>query len=169
MGSSSTLMRGAALAGLAVMAVLAACSAGSARKPSLPEDGLAVSAVAEFYKQWFEALESGNAEATLRLLDQDFVLKLPIGPAITDRAVLREALKRMHRSTRQEIEWKIEDSGVHQDWAWARITETATHIPKAGGESRIYRGSHLSILRRSTTGWRLYRDQASLDEVPAAH
>jgi ketosteroid isomerase-like protein len=162
-------MRGAALAVLAVPAVLAACAAGPGSKPSASEDGVAVSAIVEFYEQWFEALESGNAEATLRLLDDDFALKPPVGPPITDRVVLRKALERMHQSTRQEIDWRIEDSGIHEDWAWARISEIAAHIPKAGGDSRIYRGSHLSILRRSKSGWRLYRDQASLDQIPAAH
>lgn len=154
----STRMRAAALASLTAILFLAPCAAGSATTPSMSKESVASSAIVEFYKQWFAALESGNAEATLRLLDKDFVLKPPVGPPITDRVTLRDMLEKMHGSSRQEIEWSLEDSGIHQDWAWARITEIATHLSKAGGESRIYRGSHLSILRRSTSGWRLYRD-----------
>jgi ketosteroid isomerase-like protein len=148
---------------------LAACAGDPRRQMTITAQQSADQrTIGEFYQAWFESVEAGDAEATLSLLHRDFVIKGPLGSPVSDPKKLLDALVRMHMAVGQEIEWKLEESSVHGDWAWARVTEVATHIPKSGGAPIIYRGSHLSVLRRSQGRWKLYRDQGSLDELPTS-
>lgn len=137
--------------------------AGERTRSAMHEDS-----IVQFYERWFDALENGDTEASLRLLDEDFALKPPLGPPVTDANQLRTRLTALSLEVQQEIDWRIEDYGIHGGWAWARVAERAKHTPKAGGEAKVFNGSHLSILRRSDGTWRLHRDHASLNEVPEA-
>jgi ketosteroid isomerase-like protein len=148
---------------------------GGVQNAPLPEAGKAGEAAvdrkahgiaSDFYRRWFAAVESGNSDATIKLLAPGFVLKPPLGPPVSDAVAFRNALTAMHARVRQEVEWRIEDAAVHGGWAWVRITEKARHIPRAGGEPAVLTGSHLAILKRAGGEWLLHRDQMSLDALP---
>jgi ketosteroid isomerase-like protein len=152
---------------LAALLLFSGCLNAGAKRMSQPQAANAEQSIIRFYQQWFGALEAGEPEALLALLDTDFVLKTPLGPPISDRNQLRGLLTGMTGRVRQEIDWKIEDYRLAGDWAWVRVSESAKHVPKAGGEPTVYTGSHLSILRRVSGRWLLHRDQASLNEMPS--
>ena len=116
---------------------------------------------------YFGAVEKGDPAAILAMIDQDFVMKWPVGQPITDRGQLRQALEALRGRVQQTIRWQTLETGVNGDWAWARVSETSVHKPRAGGASRTFEGSHLMILRKSGDGWLLHRDYGSLNAMPA--
>lgn len=146
--------------------VLMACRSTQSTLPARAEKH--DQSITDFYRLWFSAVERGDTEGLLDLVDEEFVLKWPFTPPLSDRDLLRQRLISLNQQARQEIEWKLEDGVVHGDWAWARVSERTTHRPLAGGAARTFSGSHLSILRRRRGAWRLYRDQGSLDALPRA-
>jgi uncharacterized protein (TIGR02246 family) len=123
--------------------------------------------IREFFAQYFEAVERGHPDGILALVDDDFVVKWPVGHPINDRERLRAALSSMQQSVRQKVEWQLLEADVAGDWAWARVAEKATHFPHKGGPSRVLEGSHLTILRKARGRWLLHRDYGSLNELPA--
>lgn len=122
--------------------------------------------VNRFFLEWFTAVERGDPEGVLALVDADFVIKWPIGHPISDRGRLRAALVKLQENVRQTVEWEVVEARVEGEWAWARVNETATHVPKDGGNPRILEGSHLAILRKVDGRWLLHRDYGSLNQMP---
>ena len=121
-----------------------------------------------FVCAYFGTVEKGDPAEILAMIDQDFVMKFPLGEPITDRAKLAQALDALRGRVQQTIRWKTVETGVHGTWAWARVTETSTHRPRAGGASRTFDGSHLMILRKDGDRWLLHRDHGSLNAMPAS-
>jgi ketosteroid isomerase-like protein len=124
--------------------------------------------ITRFFKDYFAAVEAGDPDGVLALVDADFVIKWPIGPPITDRERLRAVLAKLQESVRQSVQWEVVEARVEGEWAWARVNETATHVPKDGGNPRILEGSHLAILRKVGGRWLLHRDYGSLNQMPEA-
>lgn len=158
-------MRTRATLSLGVVLLLTACTStpvmSRAPAPNQPTDE---QAIRDFYARWFGAMESGDIEGFLALLADDFVLKSPGSPPVTDRERLRKGLEQFHTVFSEEVEYSTEDLQVAAAWAWVRITERATLSPKDGGEGRVLSGTHLSILMRQADGsWRLLRDVSSFD------
>lgn len=153
----------------AILALLAsAATPALATEPAQAQPPAPVPAeIYGFFAAYFSAVEAGDPERILALIDGDFVLKWPGGPAVNDRERLRAALEGLGARVRQEIRWEVLEARVHGDWAWARVSETATHHPRAGGAARTFDGVHLSILRKSGGRWLLHRDNASLNAPPA--
>lgn len=120
--------------------------------------------VEEFYRRWFGAMESGDAEATLELLADDFVLKGPGQPAVRHREELAGALRELHRRYAETVEWTLEDLRPADGWAVARVAERTTLVDRDSGETTPVRGLHLGVLVRDADGrWRLQTDVSSLD------
>ena len=124
--------------------------------------------VTRFFHDWFAAVETGDPDRILVLVDADFVIKWPIGHPISDRERLRAALAKLQESVRQSVQWEVVQARIEGEWAWARVNETATHVPKDGGNPRILEGSHLAILRKVRGRWLLHRDYGSLNQMPEA-
>lgn len=128
-------------------------------------DRRAEDAIRAVYARWFGAMEEGDVEGFLALLDGDFLLKSPTRPAVTDREVMRRGLEAFHAAATERVEHRVEEVQVAGDWAWARVTERTTITPKAGGVPLSVSGVHLAILRRGADGtWRVARDVSSLDQ-----
>ena len=121
-----------------------------------------------FVCAYFGTVEKGDPAEILAMIDQDFVMKWPVGTPIADRAQLQQALEALRRRVQQTIRWQTLETGGHGDWAWARVAETSVHRPRAGGASRTFEGSHLMILRKQDGRWLLHRDYGSLNDMPAA-
>ncbi len=124
------------------------------------------SEITRFFRDWFAAVEKGDPDGILELVDVDFVIKWPLGQPISDRERLREALAKVQQNSRQTVEWAVLEERVEPDWAWARVTEKATHVPKNGGEPRVNDGSHLVILRKVDGRWLLHRDYSAFNQMP---
>jgi uncharacterized protein (TIGR02246 family) len=121
-----------------------------------------------FFRVWFAAVENGDPDGVLAHVDADFVIKWPHGEPMTDRERLRAALAKVQQNSRQTIQWKVLEARIEGDWAWARVNEKATHVPKSGGEPRVNDGSHLVILRKVDGRWLLHRDYSAFNQMPAA-
>jgi uncharacterized protein (TIGR02246 family) len=121
-----------------------------------------------FFKDYFAAVEAGDPDGILALVDTDFVIKWPGGPPFTDRELLRAALAKMQQSFQQKVEWELVEARIAGEWAWARVNEKATHLPKNGGEARVLEGSHLTILRKVGGRWLMHREHGSLNQRPEA-
>ena len=124
--------------------------------------------VTRFFHDYFTAVEAGDPDGILALVDADFVIKWPIGDPITNRERLRAALAKLQESVRQTVEWEVVEARIEGEWAWARVNETATHVPKDGSNPRILEGSHLAILRKVGGRWLLHRDYGSSNQMPEA-
>jgi uncharacterized protein (TIGR02246 family) len=124
--------------------------------------------IIRFFHDWFTAVEAGDPDGILALVDMDFVVKWPVGRPISDREQLRAALAKMQQSFRQTVQWEVVEARIAGEWAWARVNERATHLPKSGSEARILEGSHLAILRKAGKRWLLHRDYGSLNKMPDA-
>ena len=121
-----------------------------------------------FVCAYFGTVEKGDPAEILAMIDQDFVMKWPVGAPISDRAQLQRALEGLRGRVQQTIRWQTLETRVQGDWAWARVAETSVHHPRAGGAARTLEGSHLMILRKHNGGWLLHRDYGSLNAMPAA-
>ena len=132
--------------------------------PARAADPETRTAVESFYRRGFGAMESGDAEATLRLLADDFVLKGPGLPAVRSREELAAGLRELHRRYAETVEWELEDLRVADGWAVARIAERTTLVARDSGEEIRIEGMHLAVLVRDAEGrWRLECDVSSLD------
>ncbi len=121
-------------------------------------------AIHELYRRWFAAMEGADVDGLLALLADDFVLKGPDQPPVTDLATLRRALEEFHQCFDERVEYQVEEVEVAGGWAWARVSERATLSPKGGGEPVVLSGTHLGILARQPDGaWKVFRDVSSLD------
>ena len=148
---------------------LAAFSIGNnapAQTPEAAKERAVPDGVKRFFHDYFAAVEAGDPDGILALVDTDFVIKGPIGHPISDRGKLRAALAKLQENVRQTVEWEVAEARIEGDWAWARVDETATHVPKDGGNPRILEGSHLTILRKVGGRWLLHRDYGSLNKMP---
>lgn len=116
---------------------------------------------------YFTAVEKGDPAGILAQIDRDFVIKWPVGQPISDRPQLEQALQALSGRVQQKIRWKVLETQVHGDWAWARVDETSVHQPRAGGAERTLDGSHLMILRKQDGRWLLHRDYGALNAMPA--
>jgi ketosteroid isomerase-like protein len=121
----------------------------------------------EFYQQWFGAMERGDIEGFLALLDDDFYLKSPNQPAATDKKTLRNALKQFHQSYSETINWNIDELNIFNMSAVARISEEVTLISKETEEVTKMEGVHFSLLNKKANGELcLKSDVGSLNHPP---
>jgi ketosteroid isomerase-like protein len=139
-----------------------------AQTPEAAKERAVPDGVTRFFRDYFTAVEAGDPDGILALVDSDFVIKWPIGHPISDRGKLRAALAKLQENVRQTVEWEIAEARIEGEWAWARVNETATHVPKDGSNPRILEGSHLAILRKVGGRWLLHRDYGSLNQMPEA-
>src|SRR5688572_19857150 len=139
-------MRVAAIALCLVLGPFSISNNAQAQAPEAAKERAVPDAVTRFFHDYFTAIEAGDPDGILALVDTDFVIKWPIGHPISDREQLRAALAKLQENVRQSVEWKVVEARIEGEWAWARVNETATHVPKDGGKPRILEGSHLAIL-----------------------
>ena len=119
--------------------------------------------IRRLYTRWFAAMENGDVDGFLRLVTDDVVLKGPAAPAIHGKVSLRRSLEAFHARFTERVDYSVEEIGMADDWAFARIREEIALRPKTGNERMKLHGMHLSILRREDDEWRIARDVSSLD------
>lgn len=119
--------------------------------------------IREFYSRWFAAMEAGDVDGFLALVTDDIVLKGPASPAIHGKESLRRSLEAFHARFTERVDYSVEEVGIADDWAFARIREEIELRAKPNGDPLKLHGMHLGILRRESEGWRIARDVSSLD------
>lgn len=120
--------------------------------------------IREFYAQWFGAMEEGDIDRFLGLLDKNFYLKSPGQPPTTNREKLREGLEQFHSTYSETVEWKIEDLKVFDDYAVVRIAESVTLVDRQSSEPTRLEGVHLAVMKKNADGdWRLATDVSSFN------
>jgi uncharacterized protein (TIGR02246 family) len=165
------VIEGIRLTAVALCLALGMCSItnnAQAQTPDAANKRAVPGEVTRFFHDYFAAVEAGDPDKILALVDADFVIKWPIGDPITNRERLRAALAKLQESVRQTVEWEVVEARIEGEWAWARVNEIATHVPKDGSNPRILEGSHLAILRKVGGRWLLHRDYGSLNQMPEA-
>lgn len=119
--------------------------------------------IRELYSRWFAAMEAGDVEGFLALVTDDVVLKGPASPALHGKESLRRSLEAFHSRFTERVDYSVEEVGVAEDWAFARIREEIELRAKQSDDRVKLHGMHVGILRREDEGWRIARDVSSLD------
>jgi len=121
----------------------------------------------EFYRQWFGTIERADIDGFLGLLDDDFYLKGPNQPAITDKKTLRNSLTQFHQSYTEAIKWTIDELNIFETFAVVRLSEEVTLISRETEYTTKIEGIHFSLLNKKADGnWRLKSDVSSLNHPP---
>lgn len=144
------------------LTVLAACQPAppcddSSHVPMLPE--AAVAAARQVFLQEVEDWNAGNIDAVLAIIADDVV---QMGP---DTVVVgKEALSarwRQHLEQNTDI-WEptIDEIQAAGNLVFIKVHFTETETPIGGGESTVYLGEGITVMRRSTSGsWEVVLDQ----------
>ena len=122
------------------------------------------SSVEDFYRQWFESMESKDVDSFLKLLDDDFYIKTPGQPAVSDTADLRKGLEQYHQAFDSFVDWEIDEIHTFDDHAVARLTESVTLISRQSSDTSQYEGVHLALLQKKNGTWRLKTDVSSMNQ-----
>src|SRR5687767_11251033 len=62
--------------------------------------------ITSVFRDWFAAVEAGDPDGILALVDADFVIKWPMGAPLSDREQLRAALAKMQQAFGQTVQWE---------------------------------------------------------------
>jgi uncharacterized protein (TIGR02246 family) len=106
---------------------------------------------------WMTATKSGDSEKVLSLIADDVVFLIPGQPPMRSKsafAAAQSALQQVDIDGQSEIQ----EIRVLGDWAylWTKLSVTIT--PKPSGTPIKRSGNTLSILKKQSGKWLLYRD-----------
>lgn len=112
---------------------------------------------------WYRAMEEGDVARLLSLVTPDVIVKPPGSTAISGRKALEQALSAFLQTHSEKVDYAVEEVETSGRLAFARISESATILPRSGAKTEIVSGMHLSILKRQSDGeWLIARDISSL-------
>jgi uncharacterized protein (TIGR02246 family) len=117
-----------------------------------------------------EAAEnSGDADASGRLLTDDVVFMVPNAPTIQGREPVVEFIRKVFawvlERYDQHIAYTSEEIRVLEGVAFDRGTFVFTCTPKGGGAAEVNSGKYLFVYERGSDGeWRVSRAIESLDD-----
>lgn len=141
-------------------ASLTACSGPS--QPSLDED---LAAIAEFNRQYLEAINEEDIVALSALTTEGHIMFAPNRPPTVGKAANDEQNGNAFARFDFDETWTPVETVVSGDWAHQRGTFTVSAKPKTGeGAARVTSGSFLRIYQRQPDGqWRMIRDMFNSD------
>lgn len=126
--------------------------------------------IKDFYQQWFGAMENADVERFLSLLADEFYLKGPNQPAITDKKILQDFIDQFHQSYTETVEWEIEEIKFFDNKALVRLSEATTLVSKESNDTTKIDGVHFAILSQQSDGiWKLESDISSLNHLPPSN
>jgi len=119
----------------------------------------ALAAIAEFNREYLEAINTGDIDALAALTTEDHLMVSSGGAPLAGRQALVDAMTGAFRSVDIEESWSPEETVVSGDLAYQRGTFVVVATPKGGGESSRTTGNFLRIYRRQPDGrWFMVRD-----------
>ncbi len=122
-------------------------------------------AIRHLVATWISASNAGDADKVLTLMTDDVVFLVPGQPPMRGKAEFAKSQRAMSGASIHATS-EVQEVGVFADWAycWTRLTVVVT--PRSGGTPVKRAGNTLSILRKQTGAWALFRDANMLALVP---
>jgi uncharacterized protein (TIGR02246 family) len=156
-------MAAGSLRRLVAIGALAAASAGCAGTgPDSEAEDLV--AIAEFNRQYLDALNTGDIDALAALTTEDHVLIASGGAPLVGRQALIDAMTGAFSRFDFDETWTPEETVVSGDLAYQRGTFVVVATPKEGGEVSRTTGNFLRMYRRQADGaWFMVRDMFNSD------
>ncbi len=122
-----------------------------------------VTAIRSVIASWYCAMQEGGVAELLSLVTPDVIVKAPDSPTIEGKAALEQALSAFFETNSETLDYVVAEVEVHGQLAFARISESATILPRGGAKASSITGIHLTVLRRQPDGdWLIARDISSL-------
>ena len=114
-------------------------------------------AIRDLIATWLRASAAGDTETVLSLMADDVVFLLPGRPPMCGKATFAAGQTAL-KDFRLEGNSEIQEIRVSGDWAycWTKLTVVVT--PLAGGAPIKRRANTLSVYRKQSGKWLLYRD-----------
>lgn len=120
----------------------------------------------ELVRQWDEALNTRNVDASVSLYAEDPVAMPPFTPMVSGGEAIREWFEAFHAQGALDVKNEVADVDMSGDWAAARGTFTLTLTPEAG-EAVQDTGNWLATFRRGADGtWKVERNIWNSDNPP---
>jgi len=112
-------------------------------------------AIRNAIQEWMDASKAGDTTSVLRLMADDVLFMVPGREPFGKEAfaTASQGLKDMLMEGRADIR----EVTVLGDWAWTRVHLALTITP-ADGKPTQRRGYTMSIWRKQSSGWVIYRD-----------
>ena len=149
---------------LVIAGWLVGCSGVATRASSRAADEVSI---AEFNRQYLNAINEGDSVALSRLTTDDHIMSMPGRPPIVGKAANDAVNARAFEQFRFTERWQPVETVVDGDLAYQRGTFTVDAAPKAGGQSRHMSGNFLRIYKRQPDGsWMMTHDMFN-SEQPA--
>jgi ketosteroid isomerase-like protein len=141
----------------ASLALLAACM--RATQDSAAAEAEALAAIAEFNRQYLEAINTGDIDALAALTTEDHMMISSGGPPTVGKQALVDAMTGAFARFDFDESWAPEETVAAGDLAYQRGTFIVNAAPRAGGEPVRMTGNFLRIYRRQPDGrWLMVRD-----------
>jgi uncharacterized protein (TIGR02246 family) len=129
----------------------------------MPDD---TQAIRDLISTWMEASMAGDLPKILSLMSSDVIFLTPGNPPMRGRDAFAASYQSMQGKVRIDGKADIQEVQLLGDWAfcWTNLRVTITPLPS--GEPMTRAGHTLSILRKESGGWVLYRDANLLAPFP---
>jgi ketosteroid isomerase-like protein len=141
----------------ASLALLAACT--RATQDSAAAEAEALAAIAEFNRQYLEAINTGDIDALAALTTEEHMMISSGGPPTVGKQALVDAMTGAFARFDFDESWAPKETVAAGDLAYQRGTFIVNAAPRAGGEPVRMTGNFLRIYRRQPDGrWLMVRD-----------
>jgi uncharacterized protein (TIGR02246 family) len=116
-------------------------------------------AIADFNRQYLEAINTGDIDALAALTTEDHMMISSGGPPLTGKQALVDSMTGAFERFDFDESWAPVETVAAGDVAYQRGTFVVNATPKAGGEAVHMTGNFLRIYRRQPDGrWFMTRD-----------
>lgn len=118
-----------------------------------------VAAINKIFDLYAKGVNTGDAALWGSLWDDKGIQMPPDAPAVLGKAQIRAGAESRFPQFNTQIAIANEETWVFGNLAFSRGTFTRSRTPKAGGETTLYNGKYLTILKKQPDGsWKIFRD-----------
>jgi uncharacterized protein (TIGR02246 family) len=114
-------------------------------------------AIRKLIESWMSATKAGDTKTVQSLMADDVVFLVPGKSPMRGKSAFAAAQDAIKDFT-IEGSSEVQEIKIMGDWAYAWTALTVAMKPKTGGNAVKRAGNTLSIFRKSTGGWVLFRD-----------
>ena len=151
--------RGRIFAAAILLTGLTACA-----PPAAETEAEALASIAEFNRQYLEAINTADIDALAALTTDDHMMISSGGTPLAGKQALVDAMTGAFERFTFSDSWKPEETVVSGDLAYQRGTFIVIATPNSGGDASATVGNFLRIYRRQPDGrWFMVRDNFNTD------